>query len=361
MKTISRFFVIVLFFLVAVPAFAMTVRGGQAVNIKENEDISGTLLVGGNSVTIDGTVHGDVICGSQSVVITGTVDGDVICAAQTIRISGDVTGSVRAAAQTIEIAGPVGRNVTVAGQSLTIVQTGTVNGEILAAAGHVSINSAVAGDVSVAVNTLTLGDAANVKGSVHYQSKNTATVAPSATIAGTLTQSIPEKGTDTSAITRVNNVARGGSIIGKIIFFYILAVLIVLLAPKRTKRILDLMKTAPGHMMLAGFITIILVPVLIITMVFTLIGIPFAVLAAILFALALAAAEIFVSIYAGRYILNRFNSGREDNMAVNILVGVPVACILFAVPILGGIAGFLGAIWGLGAMIESRKATGRAK
>jgi hypothetical protein len=360
MKTISRFFVFVLFFFIAAPAFAMTARGGQAVYIPKDEVVNGTLFAGGNSVTIDGTVHGDVFCGSQTVVITGTVDGDVICGAQTIRISGSVAGSIRAGAQTIDISGPVGRNVTVVAQTLTIDQAGDVAGEILAAVQHASIDSRIGGDITIADESLVFGDHAVIGGSVHYESKMAATIAPSATIAGTLTQTVP-KTTEKTSVTEVKKVVRGGSLAGKIIFYFILAALVTLIAPKRTKRILDLMKTSAGRMMLKGFIVIIVVPIIILTIALTLIGIPFAILLGLVFALTLATAEVFTAIYAGRYILNRFNAGRPDRMLTDIVVGVPVACLVFAIPVLGGIASFFGVIWGLGALMESRIATEKVK
>lgn len=340
----------------------MTTMGGQAVFVPKDEVVNGTLFAGGNMVTIDGTVHGDVICGSQTVIITGMVDGDVICGAQTLRIEGAVGGSVRAAGQTIEIAGPVSRNVTVAAQTLTIDSTSSISGEILAAVQNASIDAKVGGDISMVDGSVVFGDKTNVKGSVHYQSKTAATFAPSATIAGTLTHTLPPKTQQKQPVSNVRKVAGAtGGLIGKIIFYFILAALVVLVAPKRTKRILDLMQASPGPMMLAGFITIIVVPIIIITMALTLIGIPFAILVGILFALALVTAEVFTSIFVGRYILDRFNANRENKMFLNILVGVPVACLVFAIPILGGLAGFLGVIWGFGAMIESRKISGRAK
>ncbi len=356
LKLISRLFPVFAFLLIVTPAYAMTARGGEAVYIPKDEVVSGTLFAGGNMVTIDGIVHGDVFCGSQTVVITGTVDGDVICGAQTIRISGPVMGSIRAGAQTIEIAGPVGRNIMVGAQTLTIDATSTVRGEILAAVQHASIDTKVAGDINIADESLVFGDHASVAGSVHYQSKSAATLAPSATIAGTLTQTLPKEPKEQAPVNEVKKVTHAsGSVFGKIIFYLILAALVVLLAPKRTKRILDLMKSSPGSMMLSGFITIIVVPIVILTMVLTLIGIPFAILVALLFALALMVAEVYAAISVGTYLLERVHANRENKMVLNILVGVPVAWLIFAIPILGGLASFLGAIWGLGAMIQSRK------
>ncbi len=360
MKLLARFLFFIVFILAAsvfaAPASAATARGGQAVYIPKGQVVTGTLFAGAKtSVTIDGTVHGDVFCGSQDVIISGTVDGDVICAAQTIRIDGSVGGSVRVAGQSIEVAGPVGRNITAIGQSFTLDPTGTVSGEILAATEHTFIDGTVKGDISEVVNSLVFGDNAKVKGSVKYQSKNAASLAPTATISGMLVQTTP-KPKSKPPTTEVKRVSKGaGGVVGKIILSLIFGAIIVAIAPKKTAKILDLMKSSPGASMLTGFLAMLVIPMVLILMAITIIGIPFSILLGIVFALALAAASIFASLLAGRFVLDKLNANKKNNMYVNLLVGVPVVGILFTVPILGGLAKFLAAIWGLGAIVKLKK------
>jgi len=373
MKNILRFLFVFLFFIIATPAFAMTARGGQSVYIPKGEVVNGTLFAGGNSVTIDGTVHGDVFCGSQSVVISGIVDGDVICVAQSLRISGTVAGSVRAAGQTIEIAGPVKRNVTVMGQSLAIDPTGIVSGEILVAAqqftdngpvalsvtgatDHAFIDAKVGGDVHLNTSSLTLGDNAKIAGSVKYESSSVATLAPSATIAGTLTQTVPKITKEKISVREAKQPGGDfGKLLVKIIIYIVLAAIITSIAPKRTKKILDVMKELPMATSLTGFLTLIVVPVIIIALAITIVGIPFALILGVIYAFALALSRVFAAILVGEYLFANFHGNKNGNMLLTILLGVTVTWIVFSLPILGGIAGFLAVIWGLGAIIQTRK------
>jgi cytoskeletal protein CcmA (bactofilin family) len=364
MKFLSRMFVFLLFLIVVSPAYAMTARGGDAVYVPKDEVVTGTLFAGGNAVTIDGTLRGDLICGAQSVVISGTVDGDVICGAQTVRISGTVGGSVRAGAQTIEISGPVGRNVMAGAQTITIDPAGAIAGEILAGAQTLSVYGVVTGDISAAVTSLAFGDQANVGGSVWYESNSPAKVAPSAVIAGTLTQSLPKVDKQKSLGQEMKKAAIGGgpaNMFWKIVMYVVLAIIINAIAPKRTQKILDLMRAKPVPTAITGFIILVVVPVIIIALVITLVGIPFAILLGIVYALVLAASRIFAAILAGEYLTARLHLNRENNMLYNIILGVVVAWVVFGIPILGGLASFLAVIWGLGAMYVSRKSAAPAK
>ena len=380
MKLFTRFCIFILFVLtvsfMARPAYAMTTRGGQSAYVPKDEVVTGTLVAGGNSVTIDGTVHGDVLCGSQSVVITGTVDGDVICGAQTIRVDGTVGGSVRAAAQTVEIAGAVKRNVTVMSQSLIIDKTASVGGEVLVAGQQFTDNGQIAqsltgavesafldakvgGDVKLAATALTLGDNAKVAGSLSYESKQVAVMAPTATVAGTLTHTLP-KPTETRKPFSGMKLAPAPTPVGllwKIVGYAVLAIIVTAILPKRSQKILDYMRESPGAALMKGFLFLIIVPVVMISLTITIIGIPFAAIMLLAYILLLAVSRIFAAIVAGRYILTNVHANEDDRMLINIVVGVPVTWLVFAVPVLGGIAGFLAVIWGLGAIF----ATGKAK
>lgn len=363
MKLLMRLFILPIFLLIVSPVYAMTTRSGNSVYIPKDEVITGTLFAGGNSVTIDGIVHGDVFCGSQAVVISGTVDGDVICAAQSIRITGPVGGSVRTASQTLDIVGVVKRNVTSVGQAITIDPAAAVTGEILAAGQTLSIYGNVGGDISAAVNTLTIGNNVKVAGSVRYESKNPATIASTATIAGTLVHTLPKPKTNNIQPAQLKPKFIGGpvNILWKIIMYVVLAIIINAIAPKRTQKILDLMRAKPVPMAITGLILLIIVPVIIVALVITLVGIPFAILLAIAYGLVIAASRIFAAILAGEYLTTQLHLNPNNKIIPNIILGVFVTWLVFSIPVLGGIVSGLAVIWGLGAIYKSRKATASAR
>jgi len=356
MKHITRFLVFILFVSFVPRVHAMTVKSGESTYVSKGEVVTGTLLAAGNAVVIDGIVHGDVLCAGQSITISGTVDGDVLCMAQSIRITGTVGESVRALAQNVDIVGQIKRNVMFAGQTLSVNTPGAVGGEILAAGQNVFVDTKVGGDMNVAVGALTFGDNARVAGSVRYESAKVAQLASSATIAGTLTQSIPKEMKKPAApIRAMKKVSPFAMILWKMAIYSVLAIIVNAVAPKRTKQILDAMKSRPMPTAISGLIVLMIVPLIIAGLAITIVGIPLAILLGIAYGLVIAASRIFAAILAGEYLHANFHTNKQNNMLLTIVLGVPVAWVVFSVPILGGIASFLAVIWSLGAMYVTRK------
>lgn len=305
-----------LFLFIATPAYAMTSMGGQTVTVPKSEVVTGTLFAGGNTVTVDGLVNGDLFCGGQNVSITGTVSGDVICGAQNIRIAGWVGGSVRVAGQNIDVSGTVRRNVTVAGQTLTLEKTATVAGEVIFAG---------------------------------------QTLANSGSVSGVVTQFKPSE----KQISRPVRIARpaGFGIIGlivKIIGYSILAVIVFTLAPKWSKRVLEVMRSKLWPSVGSGCLMVIIVPIALVMIAITIIGIPVAILAGLAFGLMVAIARIFAAVWLGQVILDALHT-KQPSMVLTAVTGVVAAEIVFAVPVVGGLAGFIAVLWGLGAMFAMRK------
>jgi cytoskeletal protein CcmA (bactofilin family) len=168
--------------LVLVLAFGVT-QPVQAFEINNNGKIASgvviddDLIIGGNTVVIDGTVNGMVLAGGNDVIINGTVNGDVLAAgssvtigegakitgnlfagAQTVVINGNVAGSVMTGVMSLVLNGnsSVGRNLYFGGYSLE-TKSGAKIGRDLAAGGYqVILSGAVTRDVKAAVSAFKL-------------------------------------------------------------------------------------------------------------------------------------------------------------------------------------------------------------
>lgn len=163
--------------LVFVFAFGVT-QPVQAFETNNNGKVSSTevinddLLIGANSIVIDGTVNGMVLAGGNDIVINGTVNGDVLAmgssvtvsegakitgnlftAAQTVVINGEVTGSVFSGVMslTLNANSSVGSNVYFGGYNLE-TKSGAKIGRDLAAGGYqIILGGDVVRDVKAAV------------------------------------------------------------------------------------------------------------------------------------------------------------------------------------------------------------------
>ncbi len=156
-----------------VQAFEINNSGKVASGVVIDDD----LIIGGNTVVIDGTVNGMVLAGGNDVIINGTVNGDVLAAgssvtigegakitgnlftgAQTVVINGDVAGSVMTGVMSLVLNGnsSIGRNLYFGGYNLE-AKSGSTIGRDLAAGGYqVILSGEVARDVKAAVSAFKL-------------------------------------------------------------------------------------------------------------------------------------------------------------------------------------------------------------
>ena len=141
------------------PVRAAHYRGGQSLVIGADEVVDDDLYVGGETVTIDGTVRGDVIATGRQITINGTVEGDLIAAGQAVVVNGQVGDDIRMAGMALKL-GPgatVGDDVIAAGFSLETEPNSHVEGELTVAGFQTLLGGTVDGDAQFSVVGLELG------------------------------------------------------------------------------------------------------------------------------------------------------------------------------------------------------------
>ncbi len=366
---LSVFFVFVSL-LSPAPVYGIEFRGGENIRVEKDQIISESLFVGGNSVTIEGTVDGDLFCGGQNVVISGTVNGDVLCAGQNLRVSGTVNGNTRIAGQTVSLDGFILRNVNALGQTISIAPSATISGELLFGAQaldlagfvgktlfgggqQITISGVVEGDVNVEAEKVVLDEGAQVAGALRYASKQIATIADSASVSGEVVRSEPKYADPEDEKRRAAPVkpAWPVSTFPAIVLHMILGCIVVALFPKYAKRVSATLVDNPVIMALKGALAMFVIPAASIILMITIIGIPAGLLGFILFGLALSVSRLFVALVVGEKLLEQFSEKNMGNLYAQVLVGVPVLWLLIKMPLLGGLLSFIVVIWGLGGVL----------
>ena len=147
--------------LIPSPADALEFRRGDTVTIESNETVDDTLLVGGDTVVVDGHVTGDLIVVGERVVMNGTVDGNLVIMGESVSVQGQVGGFLLAAGASVGVAGAtiggdlwsagegvnvdkatqVGRNAAVAGEK--IFMAGDVKKDFYAAGQRIELEDGV--------------------------------------------------------------------------------------------------------------------------------------------------------------------------------------------------------------------------
>ena len=280
----------------ALPGYAIDVRRPGpnergAFVVGPGEVVDDTLVVFGESITVEGTVTGDLIAFVQRVDIEGTVEGNVVTFAQTVDVSGSVAGDVIGFSQSLRIAGRVGQNLWGFGQSVDVADTGSTEGNVIVFGAQANMNGGVGRDLMVAGGTLNVDG--QVGGDIDFRGGRVTVRAPAivgggvlarvpqeenmeieagATIAGERTGELPEPG--------VSDYARVGYYVGQVIRLaaaFVTALLLFWLFPGLGNVDLNSARSLLTSVGI-GFLAVVATPIAALIAAITLIGLPLALL-----------------------------------------------------------------------------------
>src|SRR3989344_243503 len=375
MKRLSAILLIFgFFFLFTSTVSAAEFKTGEVVETTDTTVTSGSLFIAGRKVTVRGTINGDLFCAGQNVTVDADVLGDVICAGQNVTINGTVSGDARLAGQMITINGAIDSNLTSFGQPIELPADGIVSGEVFAAGQDFSergtigktlnggfesaeLNGEINGDVQLVVNSLRVGNDASILGNLTYESKTNIEVPTTASISGTVRRTEPTAKELTARPLRpiANTSMRAFSWAGwlmRVLTYLILGLLLAIIFPVFTKKILDLSEQYQGRSMLLGFVSFFVIPILLVLLVISLIGIPIALIGLFLWLFFLFVSRITFALFVGKKVLTQLKLKQIDSMAWVTVVGVLTTSLLFKIPFLGWLLSCIAVIWGFGALLQ---------
>jgi cytoskeletal protein CcmA (bactofilin family) len=395
----------------APPVSAFELRSGDNILIGRGDTINDDLYAAATTITIDGTIRGDAFVAGRTIIVNGTVEGSLMAAAQTVMINGTVSGSARTAAQAVAV-GPgamIGRDLLVFAYSLETRPGSTISRDLGIGAYQALLAGAVGRNVAGAMNGLELRGSVggNVNVEVGDRGRDGAgggpftgmpgpavaipsvptglTVAPTATIGGTLTYTAREQypiagqvaggvnWTQRTAEERPREDTRRplANVIQQFLTLALVGLLLLWVAPSWMERLANIVESRPLPALGWGLVTVVAFIALVI-------GLPLvAIVLASIFGLAtlggLAAlslglglvgelvlfsafivltgyiAQALLSYLGGRYLLQRIRPDWVTSRAIPLVIGLLIFVVLSAIPVVGGLLHIAVAILALGA------------
>jgi cytoskeletal protein CcmA (bactofilin family) len=391
-------------------AVAATFRSGERPVVAADEVIEDDLYITGETVTVDGVVQGDLVAMGREVVINGTVEGDLMAAAQAVLITGEVQDA-RIAGMALKLGegARVTEDLIGASFSLEMTSDSSVDGLVIYSGYQAVLAGAVGGAVSAAVGALELAGpvAGDVKAEItgNQGEKSPASFMPSpltmpnvagglkvtesARIGGRLIYTAPSEGEIASG-----DVISGGvehrrpeakqapepsaasvvlSHIKKPIALLIIGLLMLWLAPRWVRGLVESLEARPLPSLGWGVVTLIAVPVAVIAIILVALIVAVVVgmlrlsdLAALVVVLSLIGegilivafwvavaflAPIAVSLVVGRWVVRRARGGMVGDGVLPLVIGLVAVAVLSAVPVIGTLVGWLVVLLGLGAVL----------
>lgn len=375
-------FLILISFFFLLPNVVLAQKETKNIVVEKGEVINHDFFAAGESVTISGVVNGDVYAAGANVSVDGIINGDLFAGAGIVTLLGEVSDDVRVGGGNILINGTIGKNLTVGGGSVTITSEADIRGSLLAFAGNLDVkgpigreanvfagkalfSSQVGGDLKGALDQLALTSGAQILGNLEYESENEAEIDEGAIIFGETTYKLPkEREVRLSKLApKLHPVILGLTAFKfylkffSFVIVFIFGLLFLSFFPKRTKNIINILKTRSWASLGVGFLTPILFGLAMLLIAITLIGIPLIFIIAPLFGLLVYFSRIFLSLLIGTKVLQRFNLTKSQPWA--LFTGLLIYSLLSLIYIIGGITTFIFTALGLGAFILDQKALHR--
>lgn len=371
MKKVFVFFLLAFVSLIlAIPVFAQTLENGEVVTLPKDKTVDSDYFAWGERVTISGTVNGDTYVGGGNVLVDGTINGDLFVGGGSVTIRGNILKDLRAAGGQVSVAGKVEGNVTAAGGNVDIQDSAQISGSVTGAGGdikifspigrgatlaggNVTIGNSINGDILAGVGNLALTSNAQAQNVTYYSSKK-ADIQEGAQIKGQISQKLPPKAkekqeTAKKILTGARLIFAILSLVSSLIIGYIFTKFL----PNFTNSAALRIRKNPFGMFLAGFLALVLIPILSVLLLITVVGIPIGLITLVGYAISLYLSKLFVAVAVGQVILSR--DKRSQDLFLALAGGLIAYLVLTLIPVIGPIVTFLTLTVGLGTILFTKK------
>ena len=346
----------------------------KLVTVPAGQVIDKDFFAFGEVVEISGTINGDLYAVAGQILVDGTVKGDLLAVGGTVTISGTVAQDARLAGGQITISGDMGRNLTVGGGNIELTPSASIHGGVVAgggniqlaapvshdvkiAAGNLTISNRIGGDVDAIVGRVRLTSKAAVTGNLTYQSPAFASVDDLAKISGSVTRkefprdSLPSAKAILGLLAGLKLLLLAMSFVSTLV----LGFLLMHFYPNSTQKAVDQLRQRPMASLGLGLLALIGPPLLAGLLALTIVGLPLALVALAWYFVVLYLSRVVVIAWAGQAIFQRL--GKADRKRWAFVVGLVAYFLLALIPVLGGLVTLIVILFGLGALLFTKKET----
>lgn len=308
------------------------------------------LVAAGGTVSVGRQVRGDVIVAGGAVHVGGVVGDDVRAVGGLVTVEGQVAGDLVAFGGDVILdrAARTGGRAWLSGGSVTV--DGRVGRTLRVAAGTVTIGGEVAGDVTLVARAITVAPGARITGNLSYASPTPAHIAAGAHIGGRVSREAAPWGASARRAGRaVLRVLQAAAVLGLLV----IGALLLVLFPTFTRAASRLVADAPWASLGAGFLALVVTPIVAIILMVTVIGIPLGVLTMALYVAAVVIGFLVGAIVLGDLVVRLGHRGGPPSAGLRVL-GLVVVLVALAlvtlIPVVGRLVQLVVLLLGLGAL-----------
>jgi cytoskeletal protein CcmA (bactofilin family) len=366
-----KLFPIILLLLLITSFLPVSLFGSQflskrTVTVSQSDTLDDDIYVFSNYGKVNGRINGDFTAFCYDINLVGEVGGNANLGGYRVDLRGKVDRSARLVGSMLNVNGDIGGNVimlgnemsvgekavikrdlTCAGQSVTM--DGNVAGNLNVSAARVVISGTVEGDVDITADKLLIVPPAVIKGTLHYISRNEATIENGTTIQGEKTWKLPEIKKEEEGFPVL-------TVLLKILLFLmalITGLMLMILFKEHTREASVQLESNFWVTLAIGCLTFMICTAGAIISILVLIGIPMGMFLISVGMILFYIGKVYVSITLGRLILRLFSRTGTFALFWEFLLGLIILTILFQVPYLGWVIYIATFLLGMGAAVAA--------
>lgn len=302
-----------------------------------SEYISGSSVIGGNNVTIDGSIDGVGLIMGNIINYNSTTEYGIILG-NTININGTLRdGLILGNVITIEKDSIIERDTAILGSNLTI--SGSFYRDVYLAGSTIELdNITIDGNIRVNGDNIIIKDNVIVNGKLSYNENATTNISSSAIITNISTYEADINDNDIAS----NNIKSGFiSLINLLVIFAVT----IFLIPKFYQKIV----TNNDYLKNIGFglLFLIIVPIIALILIISVLGISLGFISIGLYILCFMIAHIISGYYIGNLIWKKYIKKKEQPYLIGFM-GIIIVYLLTLIPYLGNLISFISFLFAMG-------------
>ena len=293
-------------------------------NVNLYNDVDGDLYAAGNNITITSKVNGDIIAAGNTIYVNAIINHNIRMAGNNLTFSNVSANNLTVAGSNILFANISANNIYAVGQNIEF--TGTANtinfaGAKIIISGTINDQSTIYAEDVTITDTAVINNTLNVKSTkpILYQGK-----VNKSKIVYTKVKDLEEK-------PQFDITKRAFSLVYKIGYISLIALIIILLFNKFSDKAINNLKEKPLKTILLGLLTLVITPILSVVTMISVIGIPIVIITIFAYISLLIIAGGFSSIALGKLLFKDMNKYLETFIAVLII------SILSIIPFINGL------------------------
>ena len=303
--------------------------------LKIEKKINGTAFLAGNEVKINKKINGIGFIAGEEININANQDY-LFLLGMNVDVDADINKDIFIFGENVKVNKDIKRDAYVAGT--TIVLNGNINRNTYVYATTVEIKGVINGNININSTTIKIDKNAQIKGTLKYNDN--------AIIEGL------NKNIETKTYSLKNNYSIGEylySFITSYVGIAIVGIFLVYLLEKLFIKALNEIKSKKDiiNLMSKGFVILICVPIIGLTLLMTGLFSSLAIIGLIVYGLLIYLSEIFTGYLLANYIDKKWLN-KKLNSYILMILGLFIIRVLSIIPILGGFISFICLLIGLG-------------